>query len=119
MLTIQGDWTFHSSCPEQFLRIPQLGPAGQLVESFVDDQPITGAFDASTNAITFNDTPTPGEVLGVKFFTGFVAAQADAVCYMAGTYHELILSGLPPRGPLTFRTATYSWYATYQGVPTD
>ena len=135
MADITGYWEFHRACPAEQMTIGLVGDTGALLESTItplgstDSTPINGNYDASTNAISFNDARQPGEILFVSFYTGYVMlTEEGSPCAMAGTYQEAELIfressinqnlDIAAAGPgLTIASPTIyaAWYAVWQG----
>jgi hypothetical protein len=115
MADISGYWEFHRACPHEDMTILNVDAAGALVDSSIGTQPIHGHYNAATNAISFNDQRFPGQVIRVSYYTGFVLVQAEggAPCAMAGTYHELILTGQRPN--FHIETFQSGFYALWRG----
>jgi hypothetical protein len=121
MADITGQYEFHTACPSQTMLIWNVLPDGTLISASIGDSGITGIYNAETNAISFNDAPNAGDVLFVKFYSGFVFPNppdgSGGVCAMAGTYQELTLQReqlMQPGGGVQITTAQGSWYALWQ-----
>src|SRR5262245_22460667 len=112
MPNITGYYEFHRGYPAQHATIINVDQSGQLVSASIDDRLIHGQYDASTNAITFNDARNPTDVLYVTNYTGYVMPDGGDICAMAGTYQELAVRFKPTPG---FTTVHGSWYAVWQG----
>ena len=128
MADITGYWEFHRSCPAEDMTILGIDAAGAFVDASIDNLAITGQYDATTNAISFNDARRPGTKLYVSFYTGYVIASGDEdVCAMAGTYQEVEMvfeensldrdrevEELGPRLRGHYTTIHAAWYAIWK-----
>jgi|SRR5262245_27699171 len=113
MADITGYYEFHRDCPAKQLTIQAVGGAGDLEFASID-RPIHGHYNATTNAITFNDAWRPGEIIWVTYYTGYAMPTGDGgVCAMAGTWQELRLEFDGDR--IVIETVHGSWYAIWQG----
>jgi len=111
MADISGYYEFHRDCPAQPMTILAVDH-GSLIDSSIENGAIHGIYTASTNAISFNDAPEPGEFFFVTFYSGFVMPDGTgSICAMAGTYHQLIWR---PR-PFSLETVQGGWYAIRTG----
>ena len=117
MADISGSWVFTRSCLDYALFIGSVSSSGALIDSNINGTPIKGHYDVTTNAISFNDQRFHAEILNVTYYTGYVMLRSDGTpCAMAGTYHELALSGNWPE--LTLNTVQSAFYAlSGQGGP--
>jgi hypothetical protein len=108
---ITGIYEFHRECPSGELTIQGVGGLGQLEGASIGNEPIEGHYDASTNAISFDDARRPGDLFWVTSYTGYAMPTGEGgVCAMAGTWRELTYT-FNPRGT---QTRHGSWYATWE-----
>lgn len=129
MADISGYWEFHRACPAENMTILGVGDTGALVDSDINNIPINGNYDATTNAISFNDARRPGAILFVSFYTGYVIPTGEGgACAMAGTYQEAELifeestidrdrdiAAVGPSLTIAYTTLHAAWYAIWQG----
>ena len=130
MANISGYWEFHRACPAEEMGIFGVDNTGALLNSSINNAPINGNYNATTNAISFNDARQPGATLFVSFYTGYVMPDGQGgACAMAGTFQELelifeqALSAAPTPSPgpspiphpTVYNTVYGAWYAIYQG----
>lgn len=112
MADIRGFYEFHRDCPSQQLIITEVDQHGSLSSASIDNTAINGTYTSSTNAISFNDAPGPGDLFYVSFYSGFaIPNEAGGVCALAGTYHELLIRF----SPFSLETKQSGWYAIWRG----
>lgn len=128
MADISGYWEFHRACPSEDMNINEVSDTGALLYSAINGRTINGNYNATTNAISFNDA-RPGQILYVSFYTGYVLLNEEGgPCAMAGTYQEAELifeeSGTDsdrdaaeaaPGITIPITTFHSAWYAIWTG----